>query len=247
MDNCLFQALCGDLIVGVPELASRPDAGSQAALDAAWVWACDELTNMGCGGDTKTSRWFSWEQMSRAASSQRWLNVLALLYLGTRRRWWKSLQDNPLFIKSNAAQDGGLDPLPGEAASADGEAQLPTTADGAAGHAPAEPPDGPSAQRIGIAAGRTEVRKRRQQCCSTMAFVTQLLCRDTSCRLWAGMAHLPLPLERFHGSAVSRVKTQLGAQSLVHDLCDGALNQVVHDILAFATSPEFANIIGLQA
>lgn len=36
-DNCLFQALCDDLIVGVPELASRPHAGSQAALDAAWV------------------------------------------------------------------------------------------------------------------------------------------------------------------------------------------------------------------
>lgn len=141
----------------------------------------------------------SWEQMSRAASSQRWL---------------KSLQDNPLFSKSNAVQDEGLDPLPGEAASADGEAQLPPTTDGATGHAPAKPPSGPSAQRIGIAAGRTEVRKRRQQCCSMVAFVTQLLCRDTSCRLWAGIAHLPLPLERSHGSAVSRVKTQLGAQGL---------------------------------
>ena len=65
--------------------------------------------------------------------------------------------------------------------------------------------------------------------------------------MWQGMAHLPLPLERFFGEYVGMSKTQPVCQDAGIRMSKGALRQVVVAIFEHFHSASFAQALRLHA
>ena len=82
---------------------------------------------------------------------------------------------------------------------------------------------GPSSERLSAKMSRAEVNRRRQQCASTMHFVSKVLARDLNVRLWSAMVHLPLPVESAFADMVGAVKTKRGVAFLHEELVHGKL------------------------
>lgn len=59
-----------------------------------------------------------------------------------------------------------------------------------------------------------------------------------------GMAHITRPLETLFAAAVHQVKTMRGVEHLMLELARGALDSVVHDLLAGFVSLDFAKVLG---
>lgn len=187
-----------------------------------------------CRGET--SRWWSWEILSRYMQSRRWLE-LVLLFLGHQRKWWRHPTQCPLFARDTFPDEPGWEALLGEAP-ADGEA-------------PAEdeqPHDtaGPSREPMSLAEGRRQVQRRRQKCANTLHDCLRVMCNDMNSRLRAGLAHLPTPLEVFFAEAVGEVKTMGGVESLMIKLSGGGLDGVIKTLLDRFCSASFARALGFE-
>lgn len=238
--NLVFQLLYEDICAESEFLSNLPGIGSPEHIKAAWAWACNTLMATGCGRNTKTSRWWAWEQDSRTACRRRYLDILVLVFIGMRRRWWPERGENPLIKVLSPFADGGEDPLPGEAPGAFYDNDVgDAEADAAPSH------DAPSNTKVSIAAGRSEVRRRRQQCVNILHFCCNLLLRQQTVTLWAVLSVIGMPLEQFCNEAITKVKTIRGVQAFHFELCAGALQQVAVDVLRHASSAQVAEAVGL--
>lgn len=105
--------------------------------------------------------------------------------------------------------------------------------------------DQASEAKVSVAAGRSELQKRRQECSSILHFGCNMLLRQQSALLWRGMSLIALPLERYFSESVTAVETMKGAQNLHFELCRGSLRQVACDIWARCSSEAVADALGL--
>ena len=104
--------------------------------------------------------------------------------------------------------------------------------------------DGPSETKLGIAAGRAEVRRRRSKCVGQMQHSARILGRRKSCRLFDGMLNLPKPLEdRFSHEQVA-VKTRHGTLTMIQGLAQGGFAGTLQGIMKHFLSPGFAAALG---
>lgn len=168
--------------------------------------------------------------------SKRWLELFVLLFLGQQRRWWRHPTQCPLFARDSLPEELGQEALPGEL-SADGDAAVVDESHDIAG---------PSREPMSLAEGRRQVQQRRQKCPNTLHYCLRVLCNDMSARLWAGLSHLPVPLESFFAEAVSGVKTMGGVESLMVKLSSGGLDGVTKALLDRFVSAEFAKTLGFE-
>lgn len=232
-ENPVFQLLYRDIVAEHPEALGSADIGTKEHMATAWEWCCAELQRVSCGSNVKTGRWFSFEEQGRESSGRRWLDVLLLSFLGLQRGWWKHFGDNPVASAMDGLDDNEQ-PLPGEAGEDAADAQE---------EAPME--DGPVDRRLSVAAGRAEVRKRRQKCCSILHFTCNLLCKDAGARLWRGMCHATVPLEAFFGEAIAQVKNSKGLQHLHSELSGGVMKDICLQLMQNLFSFDFGAKVDL--
>lgn len=170
-----------------------------------------------------------------------WLDVMLLMWLGHRRKWWVGWQCNPLQGLYVASAEAGDDPLPGEHGVEQHQGQ-----GGGRSVDDAQPDDGPTTSKVSLAPSRKELQKRRQSAGNILQYSVQQLLKPINTRLWAGLAHLAVPVERWFSAAVGHVKTPCGVRNLFHDLCDGQLFVVCSELWQNFATPSFAERLGFH-
>lgn len=243
-DNPLFEALYEDIVYAEARLRSQPHVGTERHMKETWEFVCSKLMAIGCGSLAKNSRWWSWEVQSRDAVGRRWMDLMLLLFIGSKRKWWKGAADSPLNGRGQVFSDDGDAPLPGEGNQSAGDEAHDKQRPDQAGEEEDTAGMGVG-KRLGVAAGRKAVAKQRQVCCNTLHYCCKLLTNDLGCRLWEGMAHLPAPLETWFGEGVGRIKTPLGVQDFMQELAGGELDRLVPRLFEQLFSSSFAQAIGL--
>ena len=88
--------------------------GSPQHLREVWQWSMQPLLARGEGDQCKVSRWFNWENCARRSLPTRFLDLMAILWLGWQRKWWRSALACPLYGGSFAAADDADAALLGE-------------------------------------------------------------------------------------------------------------------------------------
>eukprot|EP00971_Amphidinium_carterae_P213177 4230939-Amphidinium_carterae.1 len=96
VDSCLWVLLVDDIIDSRPEWKFHPERGSESMQLGVWNQLRNELKSPDVGDDSKPARWFSLEYTSRELLKRRAELLLILLYVGLRRKWWKSWDESPL-------------------------------------------------------------------------------------------------------------------------------------------------------
>ena len=184
------------------EFCLLQDFGSDAHKQMVWHQLQKLLLHGGKGGNTKTGRWWNWEQNSRDFLRTRSANLLVLLYMGFERKWFQSYRESPL-------NDQGLEMRPDDGDTLDPVGGLdPAGACGAAGGIdPAahdafgdpQPHASVDAERVSMEAARAEVKRRRAHCVNTLKYACSRLAVERDCRLWCGAAHVGRSIEvEFH-------------------------------------------------
>lgn len=168
---------------------------------------------------------------------------VGLCCLGARGKWWKAAEC-PLHGGGVGRPDDGETGLPGEISNDVAAGQEVVEGVGGGG---GQEVDAPASNRMSLAAGRKEAQKRRQKCASLLQFACGLLVRDTSVRLWSGLAHFAMPLEEWFSRGMAAVKTTRGCQFFVFDICLGALQKVAYDVNDGIFSKDFAKVLDLSA
>ena len=221
------------------------NVGTAEHMRFTWDWCRKQCALRSCGSDcNKLSRWWSFEQQSQSILPHLQLDLLILLWLGFRRRWWSEGQC-PLFCEQDR-RDGCMEddlqaPFPGELAEANlvqPDEEASSQARGAA--------QGPSSSRNSVADCKREAEKRRGQTRTQLEYCCKLLTRRLNVRLWVSMIHLTDPLHAFFGDAIAKVKTIMGVQDFHVGLAEGSLMLVCKQLLDHLFSKRFAEIMGLS-
>lgn len=149
-----------------------------------FAWAKAQLLGAGEGDDVKSPRWFSFEKRSRLSHSARYLDILALMWLGWRRQWWKKFSDSPMFSQKALVAPDNSEPLAGEkallqAGEEDDEAHEKAGAEASAVG------DDTAQGASSAAAALKEVHRRRSACVNLLKFALPALLKPVSVRLWA--------------------------------------------------------------
>ena len=105
-----------------PQFKNDPDRGSDAWMARFWDHVCTDVESMGMGSESRTSRWWSFEECSRLSLFYRLHIILVGCFIGVQRRWW-GLTECPLLQVLNDKElrdDHPLldaEPLPGDPSS----------------------------------------------------------------------------------------------------------------------------------
>ncbi|CAE7236830.1 unnamed protein product [Symbiodinium sp. CCMP2456] len=239
-DNNLLFAVLSDAIAADFQMQSQTQ-GTEEHTELVWRAAKQLLTKDCKGTNTKTSRWFNFEQNSRAFFPQLHANLLNLLYVGTRRNWWKGYSDCPL----NAADLEQCRETQEEAeVRGDGLEALerpPEEADAAAVDA------GPSSSRVSTSEAKKVLQQKRAKCVNTLHFSATRLSKPLNIRLWKGMVDLPQPLEVEFHKWMSALKTRRDTQALMLSLAEGGDTEILRQVFEQLLSPEYADNLGFSA
>ena len=237
--NNLVYELLYDSIVA--EGGYETQGGGKVGSDEhkAYVWEVTKtiLTKDTKGDNTKTSRWWNFEQNSESFQQKRSMTLLNLIYLGFRRKWWQSYSQCPLNrTQVHEVQDDGDD------IDVNGGAD-----DGADDGGHADGVEGPSTGKVSGSMARAEVQRRRQQTVNTLHFATSRLCVDVNMRLWKALVFVPAELQKnFMSELVPGFKTQQGVRNLLCSIAQGADMGVMRASLHWFESPDFASGLGFS-
>ena len=90
--------------------------GSIEHMEKVWAWCKGRLLGQSEGDASKLSRWWNFEVLGRRCLKDRFPNLLVLLWIGSRKSWWQSAAQCPLYRPdSPEPEDAADEPLPGEA------------------------------------------------------------------------------------------------------------------------------------
>ena len=177
--------------------------GSAAHKQIVWRQWRAQLTGARQGSKFKESRWWATECRGMDVMENRWPLLMLLIWLGFQRGWWTSWSETPLMGLrggQRVAEDAGdgLEALHGEEVP-DAESEGEAADEGAA--APAADFEGPlqSETRVGKAAAREALQKKRDKLKSSLYYSAVVLCQPLSCRLYACMCHMARPLVNIFG------------------------------------------------
>ena len=175
--------------------------GTEAHVESSWTSVLTAASSRATGEQTRPSRWFAFERASRRAVAGRHLDLLLLLWLGTRRGWWKDVSTNPLMAQWSPAPEGASAEAAGEAVA---EA---VNVDG-------EENGDKDAAEVGVATSmakaKEEAQDRRKTVRSGLQFVLHLLLQEKACKQWQAMVQVTIPLEEFMAEAHESIKTLRG-------------------------------------
>ena len=147
--------------------------------------------------------------------------------MGFQKQWWKTASESPLCTMQGPVPDHNVDQVfPGDSPQEGQEEVEEREGSGSDNNEAIEDEDacaGPSCERLSAKTSRAEVKRRRQQCASTMHFVSKVLARDLNVRLWSAMVYLPLLVEIALADMVGAVKTRRGVAFLHEELVHGKL------------------------
>ena len=239
-ENNLLFAVLSDAIAADFQLQSQTHA-TEEHTDLVWRAAKQLLTKDCKGTNTKTSRWFNFEQNSRAFFPQLHANLLNLLYVGTRRNWWKGYSDCPLNAADLEHCREGQDEAEIRGDGLEALERPPEEADAAAEDA------GPSSSRVSTSEAKKVLQQKRSKCVNTLHFSATRLSKPLNIRLWKGMVDLPQPLEVEFHKWMSALKTRRGTQALMLSLAEGGDTEILRQVFEQLCSPEFADKLGFSA
>jgi hypothetical protein len=221
--------------------------GSPEHREAVWQRLKSKLTGAKARETMKMSRWWSFEVRGRMMIHETGLYALVMLlvYLGWQRRWWRSFTECPLFdfTVDVGAEAEEVDVAPEDAVAEaehgdDGAADGPAGDDGEA----AEPPN----KKHTTTSAKEAVKEMRKKCTSTMQFVSKILCRQRSNRLFALVCFFPTPVERWFEEELKAVKSRELTLKLSHALHQNAWRETLINLWHWFGSVEFATRLGFQ-
>ena len=205
-----------------------------------WRLCNDRLVNATIGDVEKSCRWWSTHQKARHQRPLRSACQMLLVFIGYRRKWWAKFADIPL----GQALHGDLCGM--DAPDAAGLEAL-DQGDDLAAPMPVDGLDEPAPSRVGIAAARREVERRRQLCIGQLEYVARVLSRRKYCRIFDGIVLMAEPLELRFNQEVTAMKTQGGTKELVQSLVRGGeFAAVFHQMLRLFLSPRFTETLRLR-
>eukprot|EP00971_Amphidinium_carterae_P099718 1972107-Amphidinium_carterae.3 len=236
--NALWELLYERIADCIPELATRIDYGSEQHMQDTWHWARLHMESGTLDAAEQQSRWFSFEHVTQGWLATRWIVLLLLLYHGCSKKWWKSLQESP-FLKNRSEYSSAV---------AEGDVATGTEA----GAQPSElvtADDDAEELQLGatsVGAARRQAAEKRKTV-SILKHSAALLCDEVGCRLWMGMAHLCLPLKRYHSRANSSLRCYDTLKELLMSFASGrAMDDLVKEQIRWSLSSEFASHCGVQ-
>eukprot|EP00971_Amphidinium_carterae_P339145 6476776-Amphidinium_carterae.4 len=238
--NPLWDILYAPVMAELGMSERSVDFGTEEHVSRAWREILKVLSTEGIGTNVKTSRWFAWEQRSRKASAHRYQDLLLLMFLGAKRKWWSKWDESPshsMHVVFDAdtehvvseepihEEEGPADPAPVAAASSSSSAQ------------PAAPRNMSEAKRESV--------QRRSVCGSALQYCLRVLLHEETCRVWKGLAWIGLPLEEYVGRSQTSCSTPAGAQLYWQTVAKTGLSGVIHAELAHFTSMDMARHLEL--
>ena len=81
----MYDAIVSDSVL----LSSEPNVGTEEHCLRVWLWARELALGKGIGSNTTMGRWMCWEQQSECFFEKASVELMLLLFLGVKRKWWK--------------------------------------------------------------------------------------------------------------------------------------------------------------
>lgn len=106
--------------------------------------------------------------------------------------------------------------------------------------------DNPTDQRMSLAKGRAEMRRRRAKCVNLMQYACRVLCRKKTPLLFDAMEFLSRPLEERFGKEEVMVKTKRGTHNLMLDLSCNCFKDTLSATLSNMASAELCQILQIN-
>lgn len=208
----VFQALYPEVCAEMGIKKSAMGSAEHMAFVWARVLECPLFAKTGMG--VKFGRWFQWEDKSCQVFGHRTSFLLLLLFIGTKKGWWKTLMASPLFQADledadDVGEDGGVAGV------------------------------GVEAPRQTVATSNESLRKRRGSCKNGLHLACKILSDRVVRRVHRGMVRLLGPARKFHGESLVKGKTRAGAFHLKIDMWKGAWHEVTGETLRLFMSSQF--------
>ena len=217
------------------------DVGSEKWYEGLWVQFVRKLQSRGIGVEGKKGRWWATESSTRQASSMCTITLFVLLWVGFKRKWWRSLDESPLATSSlichevadPAAEPEGL----GLEAADDGD-----DADAGAedGEGDAEGADVPAAAALTLAGARDRLRDARKKVASTLHYTAKVLCKDSTRRINHGVAQLTQPVEVIFHDEMTKAKNREQFLKVHKDLVFDGYSETLIKVWEVFVSADFA-------
>ncbi|CAE7361311.1 unnamed protein product, partial [Symbiodinium microadriaticum] len=250
-ENVLFQLLYDDIVQASEHLRSMPNVGTDEHMQYVWEWARRQHAGRSCGSDPKRSRWWQFETASAAAIDFRYLDLLVLVWLGCRRKWWKTT-DNPLLSISGLDLEQNLHEQVYSTVVSDVESRLvlppPINRDmvgedvqeDAAEPLPGAPEASADAgivkvvKATGIPRGGAPQEGDDEPAALLLRFADPV-------RLWKSVARVPAPLQLFFADSIAKVL------DFHISMAEGSLLQVCQDLFTHFFSSALAESMELRS
>lgn len=206
----LYPEVCGEMGINSSIMGSH----DHMKMVRAKVLECPMFKKTGMG--VKFGRWFQFEDKSCEVFGHRMsFYLLLLLYVGSKKNWWRSLMDSPLF---QAEQE-----LQGDDAEGDGASGV-----------------GADGERQSVAQSNESLRKRRGSCKNSLHLTCRILGDRVIRRVHRGMVRLLGPVRKFHGESLVMGKTVAGCVNLKLDMARGEWHRVSAETFEMFLSASFA-------
>ena len=95
--NPVLAMVLDEFFVTFPELRCHPNPDSDVHLAVVCEFVLKRLEEQGIGSETRSSRWWNFEEDSEVCRENLTPNQILLMFIGIRRRWYKGFGDNPLM------------------------------------------------------------------------------------------------------------------------------------------------------
>jgi len=247
--------------------------GDEAHRKAVLAYARSKLVKASKGGDGKASRWWNFQQNSRAFFPKLSSNMMLLNYAGVRRRWFPCFNECPMaqwgvtivipddptlnVSDDEEEEEGEEDEEEEEEEDEEEEDAALGAAEGNGAAVAAERDDAAlaGAQAKGaVSKGKVSKKKamatveaRRQNCVQTLVFACHKLSTRLHTRLWRGMVDVSLDVEEDFDKVMTEIKTPAGCRNWVLEMIEGRMREVLRKCINRFQSEEFSKACGFKA
>lgn len=171
------------------------------------------------GMEVTLGRWFAWEDKSLQLMEHRVPLLLLLLYIGTKRSWWRSLLESPPFeVQKEPDEESGGG---GTLAAAGRDLHHKET----------------------VANSNHRLNRRRSGSKNSLHLACKILGDPFVRRVHRGVVLLEGPLRKFLGQSEVKAKTQQGTTSMLSDPSGESWRLAIAEIFELFFSASFASAL----
>lgn len=235
-DNLIYHVLYASIAADFSMRSS--ELGSDDHMKAVWFKMREALLAPSKGDNTKSGRWWCYEENSRRFFGCKYSLLCVLCWVGFRRGWWRNFSDFPL--------NGSLSECPGQGDNIN-EKGLESLGDeiGEGDQAEAGNQDAPLA-RMSETTARAEASKRRSACVNSLHFGAKVLSNQFHMRLWSAVALLPTMVQDIFDQWMTDLKTLRGIEHVLESLVLGRDTDVLRRIFHRLVDADFSVDLGFR-